>query len=250
MGQDIANSNLSLGAVGKAVGANSNAVSETALAADGRGANTTTSISDFFCGDVNHDFGYQGGSGQTGTLTLNYGTGYNLEAWIDPTPSTGDASGSLFFSRISTRPQNWPLFQCASNCSYYSIASSPDQLFNITTVASMGQSVTSYISVTFADGLNTGAWGYNIGQSQPINITTGVRSDIRLKENIQKLGTSPSGIPIYSFKYKGESTYYKGTMAQDLLNIGRQDAVTLMDDGYYGVYYDKLDISHKIFNGF
>ena len=38
-------------------------------------------------------------------------------------------------------------------------------------------------------------------------------------------------------------------MAQDLLSIGRQNAVTLMDSGYYGVDYNKLDISHEIFNG-
>tara|TARA_R110002167_G_scaffold257956_2_gene464460 strand:+ start:20 stop:883 length:864 start_codon:yes stop_codon:yes gene_type:complete len=72
--------------------------------------------------------------------------------------------------------------------------------------------------------------------------TGGVASDIRLKENINKTGVSESGIPIYTFNYKGEDKLWSGTMAQDLLNIGREDAVTVMDNGYYAVYYDMIDV--------
>jgi hypothetical protein len=32
-------------------------------------------------------------------------------------------------------------------------------------------------------------------------------------------------------------------MAQDLLNMGREDAVTVMDNGYYAVYYDMIDVN-------
>ena len=73
-------------------------------------------------------------------------------------------------------------------------------------------------------------------------ISAAVGSDIRLKENITKTGMSKSGIPMYTFNYKGSDTLWSGTMAQDLLNMGRLDAVTTMDNGYYGVYYDMLDI--------
>lgn len=73
----------------------------------------------------------------------------------------------------------------------------------------------------------------------------GALSDVRLKENINKTGYSESGIPTYTFNYKGDSTIWSGTMAQDLLKIGRSDAVTTMDNGYYGVYYDKIDINMK-----
>ena len=31
-------------------------------------------------------------------------------------------------------------------------------------------------------------------------------------------------------------------MAQDLLNLGRKDAVKMMDNGYYGVDYNKIDV--------
>ena len=67
-------------------------------------------------------------------------------------------------------------------------------------------------------------------------------SDIRLKHNITSTGFSKSGIPTYTFSYIGDDKLWSGTMAQDLLSIGRSDAVTLMDNGYYGVYYDMLDI--------
>ena len=68
-------------------------------------------------------------------------------------------------------------------------------------------------------------------------------SDVRLKENITKTGYSRSGIPMYTFSYKGDNKLWSGTMAQDLIEIGREDAVTVMENGYYGVYYDKIDVN-------
>ena len=73
-------------------------------------------------------------------------------------------------------------------------------------------------------------------------------SDVRLKENINKTGVSKSGIPIYTFSYKGEKEVWSGTMAQDLINMGRKDAVTITDSGYYAVYYDMLDVDMKLKN--
>ena len=81
-------------------------------------------------------------------------------------------------------------------------------------------------------------------------LTSGLQamSDVRLKENINKTGTSKSGIPIYTFNYKGDNKTWSGTMAQDLLSMGREDAVTIMDNGYYGVYYDMIDVDMEIKN--
>jgi len=67
-------------------------------------------------------------------------------------------------------------------------------------------------------------------------------SDIRLKENINKTGVSKSGIPIYTFNYKGDNQLWSGTMAQDLISMDRKDAVTTTSNGYYGVYYDMIDV--------
>jgi len=67
-------------------------------------------------------------------------------------------------------------------------------------------------------------------------------SDERLKENINKIKYSDSGIPIYTFKYKGDNRTWIGTMAQDLIKLGRKDAVIKGDDGYYRVKYNLIDV--------
>ena len=79
-----------------------------------------------------------------------------------------------------------------------------------------------------------------------MNQNTG--SDIRLKENIIKTGYSKSGIPIYTFNYIGDETPWSGTMAQDLIDLGREDAVTTMSNGYYGVHYDIIDVNMQQLN--
>ena len=69
-------------------------------------------------------------------------------------------------------------------------------------------------------------------------------SDIELKENIEQVGVSPSGLNIYEWNYIGESTSnrYRGVIAQDLLSKQRYDAVAEMDNGYLGVDYSKVDV--------
>lgn len=83
-------------------------------------------------------------------------------------------------------------------------------------------------------------------------ITGGVQalamSDVRLKESINKTGISKSGIPIYTFSYKNDDQVWSGTMAQDLLNIGREDAVVLTDSGYYAVDYNAIDVDMELKN--
>ena len=74
-------------------------------------------------------------------------------------------------------------------------------------------------------------------------------SDDRLKYNITRVGNSRKGIPIYTFKYRHEGIHgptYQGTSAQDLLEIGRDDAVGQQEkDGFYYVDYGKLDVEFK-----
>jgi hypothetical protein len=69
-------------------------------------------------------------------------------------------------------------------------------------------------------------------------------SDRRLKENIVRIGTSPSGIAIYEWKYIGIPGRYRGVMAQDLLETEHADAV-IMVDGFYRVDYAKLDVKFQ-----
>ena len=72
-------------------------------------------------------------------------------------------------------------------------------------------------------------------------------SDDRVKYDITRVGTSPSGVPEYTFKYRFDGEHgptYKGTSAQDLLAMGRDDAVSQTEKGgFYRVDYSKLDIN-------
>ena len=85
-------------------------------------------------------------------------------------------------------------------------------------------------------------WGNVAGGVIDIGAKAMMASDVRLKENIDHTGYSESGIPIYTFSYKGSNKKWSGAMAQDLINLGRSNAVEVMDSGYYGVYYDMIDV--------
>ena len=71
-------------------------------------------------------------------------------------------------------------------------------------------------------------------------------SDIRLKNNVHKIGNSPSGIPIYTFCYNYDKTNikYRGTIAQDLIDMNKEDCVFIAEDGHYVVDYDMIDVTY------
>ena len=62
-------------------------------------------------------------------------------------------------------------------------------------------------------------------------------SDIRVKENIEKLDTV-DGINIYKFDYIDGAKNQVGVIAQEVIDI--PNAVVTRDDGYYAVDYSKL----------
>lgn len=66
-------------------------------------------------------------------------------------------------------------------------------------------------------------------------------SDARLKRNIERLGQSPSGLPIYRFEYLWDRRPRVGVMAQDLLRL-RPDAVCTSRSGFYMVDYARIDV--------
>ena len=71
-------------------------------------------------------------------------------------------------------------------------------------------------------------------------------SDDRLKENIKHVG-SERGYNLYHYNYIGNPTRFKGVMAQEVM-IKNPEAVTVMENGYYGVYYDKLGLQMEVVN--
>ena len=70
-------------------------------------------------------------------------------------------------------------------------------------------------------------------------------SDRRLKEDIEHVGVSDSGINIYEFCYLYDTgTRWRGVMAQELLET-HPEAVFVDEKGYYAVQYDKIDVDFE-----
>ncbi len=69
-------------------------------------------------------------------------------------------------------------------------------------------------------------------------------SDSRLKEDIKKIGTSIDGHNVYKFKYLDGPEYYTGVMAEEILKV-KPEAVAQMDNGYWGVDYNQIDVEFK-----
>ena len=72
--------------------------------------------------------------------------------------------------------------------------------------------------------------------------STPALSDIRLKTDIEPVGTADNGLTLYTFRYKGSDALYQGVMAQDVL-AHTPEAVVTLPGGYYAVNYDMLGMS-------
>lgn len=72
----------------------------------------------------------------------------------------------------------------------------------------------------------------------------GATSDERLKQNIKKVGESPSGINIYEFEYiKNPKHRFIGVIAQELLETHPEAVIE--ENGYYSVNYDLIDVKFE-----
>lgn len=69
-------------------------------------------------------------------------------------------------------------------------------------------------------------------------------SDVRLKTDIEQVGTTVYGLPLYHFRYKKGPERFEGVMAQDVLKV-MPDAVVMGENGHYRVNYGKLGIAMK-----
>lgn len=66
-------------------------------------------------------------------------------------------------------------------------------------------------------------------------------SDIRLKHNIERVGTADNGLPLYRWQYFWSSKTYEGVMAQDVL-AAFPEAVVRRWHGFFAVNYSKLGL--------
>lgn len=76
-----------------------------------------------------------------------------------------------------------------------------------------------------------------VGQAVGTVGTAIAMSDIRLKSNIERVGTHPLGIGVYEYDIDGHRE--RGVMAQEVLNV-KPEAVLMGDDGFYMVNYGAL----------
>jgi hypothetical protein len=79
-----------------------------------------------------------------------------------------------------------------------------------------------------------------------MGIVSAFKSDIRLKENVEQVDTSPDGYKIYEFNYKEDptNTRYRGAMAQDVAKINPM-AVGIRDN-HLTVDYSKIDVDMEV----
>jgi hypothetical protein len=80
----------------------------------------------------------------------------------------------------------------------------------------------------------------------PERFGTSNYSDIRLKENIQKIGQI-DGLNIYNFNYLNSTTRQTGVMAQELLGTKYQSAVSIDANGFYKVDYSLIPDIKRLF---
>ena len=92
-------------------------------------------------------------------------------------------------------------------------------------------------------GPGVGSFLTNVSQGIMFGSAVGsLTSDVALKENINHVGKSPSGINIFEYNYVGETTRHRGAMAQEVL-VKKPEAVVEMDNGYLGINYNMIDVT-------
>ncbi len=73
---------------------------------------------------------------------------------------------------------------------------------------------------------------------------SGGGSDIRLKEDIVRVGTNHLGLGVYHYRYKGMDGIYEGVMAQEV-EIMHPGAIKPLPYGFKAVDYAKLGLEMR-----
>ena len=136
---------------------------------------------------------------------------------------------------------------------------SGSQVQNPTFVNSANQATTAGADVLGAAqmGYNAQMGDFNAKQAAQANFNSGLMGlggagimaacDVRMKENINRIGTLPNGLPFYQFEYKPEFKNHPlaghgthtGVMAQEVEAM-YPNAVITLDNGYKAVDYGQL----------
>lgn len=81
----------------------------------------------------------------------------------------------------------------------------------------------------------------NLGTTVGVGLATGGLglSDVRLKEDIERIGTTDSGLGVYKYRFKGRPEFHVGVIAQEVEKV-YPDAVTEID----GIKYVRMERLH------
>ena len=85
--------------------------------------------------------------------------------------------------------------------------------------------------------MNTVSFGMSV-------ISPFIGSDVRIKDNIQKIGKSIDGYNIYKFRYNNSTQEYIGVMAQEVQRK-KPEAVAKLNDDTYVVDYSQIDVEFR-----
>lgn len=146
--------------------------------------------------------------------------------------------GQLFGQDIAARQallgervgQQERQYQQLFNLANLGQASAAQQAANIQGSASnianlLGQSANAYAAGQMgAANARAQAFGGLLQMGTTLGAAS-MMSDRRVKEDIKRVGETDSGLPVYTFRYKGDSTVHMGVMAQDV-EKSNPDAVT------------------------
>ena len=85
--------------------------------------------------------------------------------------------------------------------------------------------------------MNTVSFGMSV-------ISPFIGSDVRIKDNIKKIGKSIEGYNIYKFRYNNSTQEYIGVMAQEVQRK-KPEAVAKLNDDTYMVDYSQIDVEFR-----
>lgn len=100
---------------------------------------------------------------------------------------------------------------------------------------SLGGLLGNYTKTTQSQGLGSTIMG-NLSNAA---MMAAMASDVRLKEDIRRVGQTDGGLPVYTYRYKGDPKTHMGVMAQDV-EIAQPEALGPVLNGYKTVLYGEV----------